>query len=124
MHHSEARAWFDQKAADRFRTCPLTQTGFVRISSNPAFTSAAVTPTDALHLLRRVCALPGHAFWPDDISLSEAESALAGLFGHRQVTDAYLVALAASHDGILATLDRGVAVIAAGRSAGCVEFII
>jgi toxin-antitoxin system PIN domain toxin len=124
VHHSEARAWFNQKAVDRFRTCPLTQTGFVRISSNPAFASEAVTPAGALNLLRRVCALPGHEFWPDDISLPEAHSAMARLFGHRQVTDAYLVALAVSHDGILATLDRGVAAVATGRNIGCVDFIV
>lgn len=123
VHHSEARTWFNQKGAGRFRTCPLTQTGFVRISSNPAFTSEAVTPADALHLLRRVCALPGHEFWPDDISLPEAQSTITGLFGHRQVTDAYLVALAASHEGILATLDRGVGAVATGKT-GCVEFIL
>ena len=29
--------------------------------------------------------------------------------GHRQVTDAYLVGLARSHDGVLATLDQGIA---------------
>jgi predicted nucleic acid-binding protein len=30
------------------------------------------------------------------------------LVGHRQVTDAHLVAVAISHDGLLATFDRGV----------------
>jgi hypothetical protein len=124
VHHSEALAWFNLKAVDRFRTCPLTQTGFVRISSNPLFTSEAVTPMDAWNLLRRVCALPGHEFWPDDISLPEAQSAVAGLCGHRQVTDAYLVALAISHDGMLATLDRGVAAVAAGKNIRCMEFIV
>ena len=75
-------------------------------------------------LLRRVCALPGHEFWPDDISLPEAQSAMAGLFGHRQVTDTYLVALAISHEGILATLDRRVAAVTAGRNTACAEFIV
>jgi predicted nucleic acid-binding protein len=34
------------------------------------------------------------------------------LVGHRQVTDAYLLALCQRHGGLLATLDRGVAELA------------
>lgn len=34
-----------------------------------------------------------------------------GVIGHRQVTDAYLVALARHHGGRLATLDRGLAAL-------------
>ena len=106
VHHRETQIWFEEKGAARFRTCPITQTGFVRISSNPAFTPAAVTPGEALALLERVRHLPGHDFWPDDISLNDA---LAGksLTGHRQITDAYLLALASVHGGVLASLDRG-----------------
>lgn len=37
------------------------------------------------------------------------------LVGHRQVTDAYLLALAKQQDGKLATLDRGVASLIADR---------
>jgi predicted nucleic acid-binding protein len=81
-----------------------------------------VTPGDALRLLQRVCALPGHAFWPDDLSLAELGRTLGSLIGHRQVTDAYLVALAASREGVLATLDRGVAAVS-GKTPGSVEFI-
>ena len=122
VHHPEVRTWFREKGADRFRTCPLTQTGFVRISSNPRFTAEAVQPVDALALLRKVCAMPGHEFWPDDLSLAEAPAAMSHLAGHRQVTDAYLLALVVSRDGILATLDRGLAAVA-GRNPEAVEFI-
>ena len=37
------------------------------------------------------------------------------LLGHRQVTDAYLLALAASRGGAVATLDRGMLGVAGGR---------
>ncbi len=123
VHHPETRAWFRQKGADRFRTCPLTQTGFVRISSNPAFTAEAVAPADALLLLRRLCNMPGHEFWPDDLSLAEAAPPVARLAGHRQVTDAYLLALTVSHEGILATLDRAISALVPGKCDECVEFI-
>ena len=36
---------------------------------------------------------------------------LAGAIGHRQVTDSYLVALAAHFEGSLVTLDRGLAAL-------------
>lgn len=45
---------------------------------------------------------------PDSVTYAEAD--LEGVRGHRQVTDAYLVALAASRRGArLATLDRALA---------------
>jgi uncharacterized protein len=110
VHHLEAQAWFARKASAGFRTCPLTQTGFVRISSNPAFTSQAVTPGEALALLERVVRLPGHDFWPDDLSLQDAVGEIPALTGHRQITDAYLLGLAAARGGILATLDRAIAI--------------
>ncbi len=122
VHHREAQAWFTRKGAAGFRTCPMTQTGFVRISSNPAFTPQAVTPGEALALLERVARLPGHDFWPDDISLRDAIAGRLGLTGHRQVTDAYFLALAAAHGGVLATLDRSVAALARGGS-GAVEIV-
>jgi toxin-antitoxin system PIN domain toxin len=112
VHHGESLAWFQEKAANAFRTCPLTQTGFVRISANPAFTTNPVLPSQALALLEQITALPGHQFWPDDLPASEAFSRAPLIATHRQITDAYLLALAAAHDGVLATLDRGVARIA------------
>ena len=46
-----------------------------------------------------------HRFWADSIPYEVAH--LIGVIGHRQVTDAYLVALARHNRGVLATLDRG-----------------
>ena len=122
LHHHGALAWFSRKGAAGFRTCPLTEGGFVRISSNPAFTPEAVAPSDAMALLERVTKLRGHGFWPDDLALREAVGGLA-LAGHRQVTDAYLIALASAHGGVLATLDRGAAALArqAGHAADLIE---
>jgi len=111
VHHAEATSWFLRKAAGAFRTCPITQTGFVRISSNPSFAADTVTPGEALALLDRIAKLPGHGFWPDDLPAVEAFGGLPILATHRQVTDRYLLALAGAHDGVLATLDRGIAAL-------------
>ena len=34
VHHVAARAWFNDVGQKRFATCPVTQSGFVRVSSN------------------------------------------------------------------------------------------
>ena len=112
VHHAEAQAWFGRKRKAGFRTCPLTQTGFVRISSNPKFIAEAVSPADALALLHQITSLPDHEFWPDSLSFEEALRKVGRLMaGHQQVTDAYLSGLALARGGILATLDRGAAVL-------------
>jgi uncharacterized protein len=93
----------------------------VRILSNPAFSPQALTPAGALQVLGRNVDVPEHRFWSDSIELSGAlERMPDALSGHRQITDAYLVALAIKNKGKLATLDRG---IQGWASAGSVELI-
>lgn len=51
--------------------------------------------------------LPGHLFWPDDVSLiRSAEIDATRLLSPAQITDSYLLALACAHGGKLATFDR------------------
>jgi uncharacterized protein len=109
VHHDIARRWFSRRQRSGWATCPLTQSAFVRVSANPRVVSAAVTPREAVVVLRQILALPGHAFWPDDISLPSTEHIdLERLLSYRQVTDAHLLAVALRHGGCLATLDRRV----------------
>ena len=122
VHHRRSQRWFAGLRNRGFRTCPLTQTGFVRVSSNPAFTKEAVPPSVALALLARVTGLASHGFWPADLTLADAIGKTGLIVGHRQVTDAYLLALARARGGILATLDRGVLALA-GRSLSDVELL-
>ena len=113
--------WFSRHSHSGWATCPFTQAAFVRVLSNPAFSEKALTPQNAIAVLRQNIELPGHHFWPDVISLQQAVRGMEHrLTGHRQITDAYLLALALHHHGKFATLDAGVA--AWGPSAG-VEFI-
>jgi toxin-antitoxin system PIN domain toxin len=67
-HHGVAHAWFAQHAVQGWATCPMTQCGFVRISSNPRAIAEAVSPGVAAELLRRLAAHPNHVFWPDDVA--------------------------------------------------------
>jgi len=81
----------------------------VRVSSNSGIVPEARSPVEAIQLLEQVVALPGHRFWSDDVSIvSSKHVARRKLMGHRQVTDAHLLALAIAHAGVLATFDRGI----------------
>ena len=107
--HQKVHEWLARHARDGWATCPLTQTSFVRILSNPAFSANALTPTDALTLLQANLAHPAHRFWADEVSMIDSLKSLAQkLAGHQQVTDAYLLGLAIHKRGKLATMDRAV----------------
>lgn len=106
VHHDVSTAWFERHSETGWATSPVTQSGFVRVSSNARATPGAKTPAEAVQLLERIVALPGHRFWEDEVSLVESKAvAREKLVGHRQVTDAHLLALAIEHQGRLATLD-------------------
>lgn len=114
VHHDTAHRWFaaHQRTRQPWATCPITQSGFVRVSSNSRIVPEARSPLEALQLLERIVALPGHEFWTDDVSIvSSRHVARQKLMGHRQVTDAHLLALAIARRGVLVTFDGGVAEI-------------
>jgi hypothetical protein len=102
--HGAARAWFSDRSGEPWSTCAVTQLGFIRLSSNPAFTERAVTPAEAARLLGLMTERDDHAFLEarSEPGRSEVWSTIGG---HRQVTAAYLVALARDHDTQLATFD-------------------
>jgi uncharacterized protein len=111
--HQRAQRWFARHASKGWATCPMTEAGFVRIVSNRAFSPRAVTPVEAVRALRITISHARHQFWKDDISLADALSASqAKLFGHKQITNAYLLGLAIHKKGIFATFDRGISSLA------------
>jgi toxin-antitoxin system PIN domain toxin len=109
VHHLAAMRWFDRNRKSGWATSPLTQSGFVRVSSNAHILSDARSPREALALLRRIVGLPDHVFWEDDISIAACDFIdETKPVGHRQIADAHLLAVALRHGGRLATLDRGI----------------
>ena len=116
--HDLALKWFTRHRAKGWATCPITQAGFVRIISNPAFSRDAVQPREAARVLSANTAAQDHAFWPDELAVVEA-IAFAGvrLLGHQQVTDAYLLGLAIRRGGVLVTLDQRIAALTEPKSA-------
>jgi toxin-antitoxin system PIN domain toxin len=108
--HETALRWFADNNRKGWATCPMVQTGFVKIVSNPAFSPRAVSPKQAIDALNISIQSSTHQFWSDDISVSDVLRIVKGrVAGHQQVNDAYLVALAVQHGGRLATLDRSIA---------------
>ncbi|MGC2108680.1 MAG: TA system VapC family ribonuclease toxin [Candidatus Korobacteraceae bacterium] len=107
--YNRIHAWLHESAGEPWATCPLTQAGFVRIISNPSFHPRPVNVTEGLELLSAITQRPGHRFWAMDISLMEAVQPFQErLFGHRQLSDAYLLGLAIKNKGRLVTLNRGI----------------
>jgi toxin-antitoxin system PIN domain toxin len=109
LHHVPAHAWFRVHNERGWATCPVTQAGFVRVSSNHRVLPNAKSPQEALALLQRIVALPHHVFWEDDTALSTTMHMDATkLLGHAQVTDAHLLALTLRRRGRLVSFDQGV----------------
>ncbi len=107
VHHEPAHAWFAEQGRHAWATCPLTENGVLRIVGHARYPNSPGTPAAVAPLMRGLCALPGHSFWPDNVSLLDAEKVdPERLLTSGQVTDSYLLALACSKGGQLATFDR------------------
>lgn len=104
-----ANEWLDAQDR-RIATCPIVENGVVRVLSAPAYSAThRATPGQVAEGLRAITEAVDHAFWPDDVSvLDEAAIDFSRLHGHRQITDAYLLALAVRQGGVLATFDAAV----------------
>lgn len=107
VHHDRAHAWF--AGIRSWATCPLTQSGFVRVSSNRNAIPDAKTPAEAIALLAEMVSLKDHRFWEDSVSIAATDDgAFERVVSYRQVTDAHLVELALMHGGHVATFDRAI----------------
>ena len=124
VHHVAARRWFAAAHDEGWATTPVTEFGFVRVSSNPAAVGEALSPAESTDVLAAMRGRPNHHFWTDDVSPTEPGTVDPGrLVGHRQVTDAHLLGLARRHNGRLATLDHAVADLAGAEAATRVTVI-
>ena len=123
-HHDIAHRWFHARGSARWATTPLTQLGFVRLVSNPAFSRDALSPLQAVALLDENLAHPAHEFWTESLQVPAAVQGMeSGLQGHQQLTDAYLLALAIRRKGVLATFDRGLRTLATRAFGSALEVV-
>lgn len=105
--HDAAHRWFEAEGQLAWASCPMTENGVIRIVGHPKYPNSPGSPAIAADVVQQLRELPGHRFWPDDMSLVGSDRVdPAQLLTSAQVTDSYLLALAAENGGKLATFDR------------------
>lgn len=103
-HRAVVRWWGDGRGVS---TCPITEGALVRYALR-----VGLSVPEILELFGGLVASEHHHRWGCDVHFDA--DVLSGVVGHRQVTDAYLVALARSEGGSLATFDRSIAELRPG----------
>lgn len=111
--HRQALAWWRNERDNGWASCPLTQNGFVRIFCQGNY-AGRPTAAQAIEQLRLQLAQPGHEFWPDDLSITDASLFdRMRILGPKQITDVYLLTLAVKNGGRFVTFDRSIPLAAA-----------
>jgi hypothetical protein len=106
VDHDRASRWLAAHLRSGWASSPITQNGCIRIMAQPGYPSPLPAQQVAIRLADAT-ADASHRFWPDSVSLLErGRIDWAGVLGPRQVTDAYLLALAVEQGGSFATFDR------------------
>ncbi|WP_208456039.1 MULTISPECIES: TA system VapC family ribonuclease toxin [Burkholderia] len=124
VQHESAHAWFGRVGYADWATCPLTENGVLRIIGNPKYPNTMGSPVSVAPLVAQLRGHAGHTFWPDDVSLLDAEHVDATrLLSSAHLTDTYLLALARAHNGKLASFDRRLVVDAVPNGRKHLELI-
>ncbi len=114
--HQRMLARMTRLNGDRWGTSTITQLGFMRISSMPGILRPAPSPDGARLALSALLTHPMHRFLADSpIPPVDLAVEIRVLLGHRQITDAYLIALAQHHGARVLTFDRGMHLMAPDR---------
>ena len=110
VHSNIAHRWWIETGKSGWASCPLTENGAIRILSNPNYSpTSKFTPKFLIGKLQGFVERYDHQFWPDDVSLRDENIFRTEMiFGPRQITDIYLLALAIKNDGCFVTFDTGI----------------
>jgi predicted nucleic acid-binding protein len=122
IHHEVAHRWFGGEGHQSWATCPVTENGFVRIAAHPNYPNRPGDVTATVSLLNAFCEAEGHHFWTDEVSIRDSLQTDVAVT-HSQVTDVYLLGLAATKGGKLATLDQHIPTRAVRGGADALELI-
>lgn len=106
-HNQIAYRWFKESPNLRWAMCAFTEAGFIRnvVSPRPGQISIA----QATYFLKDLALHPGYQY----IAIEVDWETLCGplfkkLYGHKQITDAYILGLAIRENLVLVTLDKGI----------------
>lgn len=119
VHHERAHRWFAARASAPWHTSPTVQNGVVRVVSNPRYPNTQPAPI-VLASLASLAARRDHVFLADAVSLLDGSVHTERLLASSQVTDTYLLHLAASCDAQLATFDTRIVTTAVPSGADVV----
>jgi toxin-antitoxin system PIN domain toxin len=109
VQHERAHQWFARNQKNGWATCPITVNGCVRVLSNPAYPTVEASAAEVISHLGMMCTDAHHDFWPDAVSLlDQSLFPRPFLYGHRVLTDLYLLGLAVNRHGKLVTFDGGI----------------
>ncbi len=116
VDHPAAVRWLEANLSQGWASCPFTEAACLRLLTNSRYSSPQ-PPGQVLAILGMLRGSRHHAFWPDDLSITDtAFFDWDSLQGHQQITDVYLLALAVAHGGRLVTFDQR---IQPGMVKGC-----
>ena len=113
IHYPMVMKWFNTPGLD-WGLCAFTEAALLRITANPRV--GKLTLEESIHLLAVLVRHPGYRYWPITASWSVLAAPFQErLFGHQQITDAFLLGLAVKENGILVTLDKAIKYMAGER---------
>jgi toxin-antitoxin system PIN domain toxin len=109
VHHDRAHEWFGRNRKNGWASCPVTIRGCIRVLSSPAYPTVETSPSEVIAHLRVLCQDSHHESWPDSVSLLEETLFRCGMISSLgALTDIYLLGLAVSRHGKLATFDGSI----------------
>ena len=120
IHNKLAHDWLEKNLKHGWASCPITENGLIRILSNPSYSRVhRFTVEDIASRLRDFRDSTDHEFWPDSLSiLDSSQFDVNAILGPRQLTDVYLLGLAANQGGRFVTFDRTIQKHAATQAKG------
>lgn len=106
IHARTAHEWLNSAPSRRWATCAIVLNGALRVMSHPAFSrQGGIANTAAA--LRQTLKNSNPVVWSESISiLDESVFNHSEILSPKQLTDAYLLALAVKNGGTLVTFDR------------------
>jgi uncharacterized protein len=115
VHHRRVTEWFGSPGL-QWAISPFTEAGFFRYMLNPRL--GDVSAEEATAILLDLTKEPGYYYQPISSDWHTLTSPFfERLFGHKQVTDAYLLGLAIHEGLVLATFDKALLHLAGGHRA-------
>jgi uncharacterized protein len=106
IYHSSAMEWFDTPSL-QWALCPFTEAGLLRFLTHPK--TGNLPMDEAVAILSSLKREPGYHYLPVAADWHQTTAPFAaGLHGHNQITDAFLLGIAIREGVILATFDKAI----------------